>query len=61
MKKALRKMKIRENSEEVFSKGKEYNTHYVKKDDRSRYNNWNNSIQAKECVCSKSKPGYWRN
>ena len=43
MKKELRKIKVIDNRDKVFSRNKEYNTHYVRNNvDRSQYNNWIN-------------------
>ena len=51
-----------DNREEVFSRNVEYSTHYVKSNEnRSRYNNWRNSLESQGYYHSKSKPGYWKN
>ena len=45
MKRELKKIKIMDNREVIFSGGKMYSTHYVRNNaDRNRYNNWKKSI-----------------
>ena len=62
MKKELRKIKVIDNREEVFPRNKEYSTHYMRRqEDRSRYNNWRNSLEKQGYYCSMSKPGYRKN
>ena len=56
MKKELRKIKVIDNRDEVFPGNKEYSTHYVRRqEDRSRYNNWRNSLDKQGYYGSKSK------
>ena len=61
LKKELRKIKVEDNREEVFARDKEYKTNYVRNgDNRSRYNNWKNSLESKGYVRSRSNPKFFR-
>ena len=59
--KELRKIKVLDNRQEVFrTRSTEYSAHVRKDDNRSRYNNWRNSLENKGYYPSKSKPSYWK-
>ena len=58
VKKELVKMKVSENREEIFTM-REYKTNYVgNNDNRSRYNNWRNSLDSRGYVRSRSNPKF---
>ena len=59
LKRELRRIKVVENRDEPFSK--ENKTFYMRNDEnRSRYNNWKNSMESQGYVRSKSNPKFFR-
>ena len=57
--KGVSKMKVAENREEIFT-SREYKSNYVANDEnRSRYNNWRNSMDTRGYVRSRSNPKFF--
>jgi len=59
MRRELKRLKIADHREEPFG-NRDTTTHYVRNDDRSRYDNWRNKIQSQGFRRSESNPKYFR-
>merc|ERR1712105_88144 len=59
MRRELKRLKIVDHREEPFA-DRDTVTHYVRDDDRSRYNNWRNQIQSEGFRRSESNPKFFR-
>ena len=59
MKRELKRLKIVDHRDEPFA-NRDTTTHYVRDDDRSRYDNWRNKIQSEGFRRSESNPKFFR-
>merc|ERR1712030_10354 len=59
MRRELKRLKIADHREEPFA-NRDTTTHYVRDDDRSRYDNWRNNIQSEGFRRSESNPKFFR-
>merc|ERR1712074_18375 len=59
MKRELKRLKIVDHRDEPFA-NRDTTTHYVRDNDRSRYDNWRNKIQSEGFRRSESNPKFFR-